>query len=230
MPTVVYQPADASASDTYIKNVSRGTSGFPTAATLALGPGSVGLDGSHSDQRILFDWDISDLPDGIKVTSATLELNKESTPQSAGLPLAGRIYRISDSAVTEAATWSTSNGSDAWASPQLPSGGGGGTLDTSQFVSFSIPDNNLSVSDATLASMVQDAVNNREKKFRMVLGAEIDFTNATPSASAEIKYHSSSGSIVESRPKLTVEYFRHRGSMLRNATVGSRRSRKKKVD
>ena len=231
MPTVVYQPGESPALDTYIRNVSRGTSGFPTDATVKVGPGSVSFSGGHTDQRIIFDWDISDLPDGIKVQSATLDLTKQSAPQTAGLPIAGRIYRLDDPAMTESATWATSDGSNAWASPQLPAGGGGGTLDTSRFVAVTISDGNLSVSDTILTSMVQDAVNNRNKRFRMVLGVEIDFTDSTPTASAEMAYHSSGAGVVESRPKLTIQYFRHRGGMLRSATMSrAGRPKNRKVE
>ena len=96
--TVTLQPDAASGIDTYLKN--SGSTNFGTATDLKMSAGT---------EVPLIRFNTSSIPTGAHVTSATLALYATAAG-AGGTATVHRVLRDS----TEAATWTTSDGSTAW--------------------------------------------------------------------------------------------------------------------
>ena len=191
--TVIYQPDESSAIDCFVSySATPPSGGDPTSNQLRFGEHAV-----SGNKRSLMKWDLTSIPESSIVASASLELTFNS---SVGMRADhdAKLYRIT-SDFDENATW-YSKGSSDWTTP-------GGDYTTSGGVSFTVSNSeNLILNDADFVSLVQDAISNRSRSLRIILGFANDFAGGLVTGSNIMKYDSSNAATAGNRPKLTITY------------------------
>ncbi len=186
------QPAEATAVDTYIL-ASSATTNFGTSATLR-----VGNEGGGTTDRALIKFDLSSIPSGSTIVSATLSLY--CTTDTSINSRTYRVFRMIQAWVETQATWNVYSTGNNWATA-----GAFGAADCEQTDIgsrvFTATETLNEFKDFTLtASAVQD----------MITGGS--FTNngflikADTEASDNYRFASSSDGTAANRPKLVVLY------------------------
>lgn len=187
--TVVFQPNEASAVDNYL-HTSIGVS--PTDGKLQVGHSGGTL------VRSVFVWDLTSLPAGAIVTSASLTLTEFADEVTSTQTI--RTYRLTQAGVTESCTWATYDGSNAWTTA-------GGDYSTAITSTQTTDGGTLVISDAGFVNLANDALNNRSGLLRIILATQEELDGVT-SGTQRMKYNSASVATASDRPKLTVTYTR----------------------
>ena len=185
--TVVFQPDDTTAFDNFLHT---SVSVPPTWSQLAIGQSG------GSRVRTIFVWDLTSLPAGAVVTSASLALTEDTDSITSTQSV--RTYRMTQTAVTESATWATYDGSNAWATA-------GGDYSTDIGSTEATDGGDLTINDSSFVSLVNDALGNRSGLLRIIISTQKEL-DADFSGTQRMYYKSASTAIVSERPKLTVTY------------------------
>lgn len=185
--TVVFQPDDTTAFDNFLHT---SVSVPPTWSQLAIGQSG------GSRVRTIFVWDLTSLPAGAIVTSASLALTEDTDSITSTQSV--RTYRMTQTAVTESATWATYDGSNAWSTA-------GGDYSTDIGSTEATDGGDLTIDDSSFVSLVNDALGNRSGLLRIIISTQKEF-DADFSGTQRMYYKSASTAIVSERPKLTVTY------------------------
>lgn len=190
MPQVVIQPDGTAGKDADIRSQN------PTTAYGGFDKFYLGRYESSGARyvKVLLDFDLSAIPAGAIVTSATLDLvyygSNENFGVATGLVTCTRLTN----AWTEATcTWNTRDGSNAWAG-----GAGLPSVDTNVTGSGTVGSVGANLA-ADIAALCQDAISNRSGLLSMLLTAPDVANNAQAFCSAE---HATAAN----RPKVTVNY------------------------
>lgn len=194
MSTLTLQPNAANGIDTMISSLQTSTN-YGTTDLLQVGNARVGSD---DFRRSLYKFDISSIPAGSVISSATLTLTGDYST-TGGVPSSGTFYcyRCTRNWVKGEATWTIYSTGNNWAT----SGGGAGT-------DYVTTDGDSSVQQYTdtslefdgLAALAQDALDNRSGILNLiVIGPE----------TAGVRFYSetSASDDADDWPQLEVVYF-----------------------
>ncbi len=183
----------ASVPDTYLSS-SRPTTNFGSSVLLEIG--FFAAKGSDT-LRTLMVFDVSDIPAGAVITSATLGLNASTAATSASV---ARAYRVVQDAWTEGgATWNTYDGSNAWTTAGCSDDGSDFTL--TDGVDWNLPTSTGAFDITGMETLVQDAVDNRAGNLHLLL-RRIFETSTTSIVTVDSGEHATPAN----RPLLTVNY------------------------
>ena len=185
--TVTLQPADALAVDNFLKSTATAD---PTGVTLIIGHDAV------IRYRTIMDWDLTSLPADAVVTAATLTLEESSNQYTTTATI--RLYRVTESGMTEAADWDTYNGSTAWATE-------GGDYSTTTVSTTTTSSGDLVLSDAGLVDLCNDAINFRSRRLRIILATQDELDDVSFGRERG-RYHSSSAASSGDYPSLALTY------------------------
>ena len=189
MTTLVLQPPEATQVDAVM--LSTGTHSYISTEI------QVGIH-YGGRRRALFAWDLTSLPDSALISAATMTL-KSLGADSITVDTDVAVYLVTETGMTEAATWTNYDGSSAWASA-------GGYTTTGGVVTTVSPDGDLVVSGDALVSLIDNAIASSSGILRILIGTTEELTG-TPTGSKRIKYHSSNASASANHPKLSIEYI-----------------------
>jgi hypothetical protein len=188
---LVLQPDASAGFDTYILGGTYAEVNFGDDAVLNAGATRVGKVTLFS--RPLLRFDLTAIPAGMLITSATLTLFHAGGT----LPSGGefRLHRLTRENWTEfGATWDRYNGTQSWTTP-------GGDFVGTPHDTVTIASQNENLVFASLAAPVADALANHQGLLHLaVLGPEFGTTDNY------LSLHSSDGATASLRPKLVVEY------------------------
>ena len=192
--TITLQPTETTAVDNYIK---LGLSPNPLGTQLHIG--TVDIRGVQTPSRTFMVWDLTAFSGrATRVISAKLTVYEQSESVTASQTIRG--FRITESGVTESATWDTYDGTNAWTAT-------GGDYSATPMGSAAVASTggDLVMQDAGFIALVQDAVDNQNGTLRLLLAmqGEID---GTISGSEFIRYHSSNAWTTSLHPKLEITY------------------------
>lgn len=161
MPTIILQPAEATAQDCFID--SENPNNAYNTSELNIG---VGIAKPYSTFRALIYFDLADIPKNALVVAGTkLELWPSATADWTGFTY--YMSRITQTAWDEAATWNKYDGTNAWATA-------GGDYAAYNPVVSQVGINVVSVptawewSGAAFTAAVQDAISNRGGGFHNI--------------------------------------------------------------
>jgi hypothetical protein len=186
MPTLTLQPDAASGLDTYIRS-NQATTNFGTATSMSVFR-TVFL--GRTDRAIL-EFDVSAIPVGAHVSSATLTLNV--TIAVAALL---NVHRLTQAGFSESqATWNVYATGQAWTTP-------GGDYDPTVAGTID-PLADGPVESTDLAALVQDAIENRSGRLIMLL------KQANEGVDGNLQFSSSDHATAANRPELEIEYTLH---------------------
>ena len=158
---------------------------------------NIGRHYGNSNRGILV-WDLTDIPSSATLNSATFTLKHESNNCSGSKTV--KVYRLTQTA-TEAVSWTTYDGSNSWSTA-------GGDYTTTNGLSQSVDcdsDTDFVDSSSDLVALIRDAIDNRSGYLSMIIGTQEEF-EGSPSGAQRIKFHSSSGTSIGDRPKITVNF------------------------
>lgn len=188
MATNTYQPDGTAGKDTYLQS-STPTTNYGTNATLIFG----NLFGTV--YRTLIEFDISDIAAGSTISAAKITFTINTGVNT----VAGHVYRLLRSDWVEAeATWNIYKSGNNWTTA-----GAGSTVSdhtTTDGVAFSNGANSGTFDITGLATLAQDALDNRSGK--LILLIKDDVENDT--TYKEVR--SSDFGTASARPLLTVDY------------------------
>lgn len=190
----IYQPDATAGKDTYITSAAA-TTNFGTTTPAIMGQ-FLG-----STYRILIEFDLQvggTIPAGSTITAAQLDLNIESVIAGGG-SAASHVYRLlrADWVETEA-TWNIYKTANNWTT--AGAGSDGNDYTTTDGVAFNLRTSAGTLSITGLATLVQDALDNRSSKLILLLRKDVTSDSITNSPS------SSDSGTAGNRPKLTVDY------------------------
>ena len=183
MTVATYQPPDSLAVDNWLHS---SITISPTSNQLQIGS-------AGSRYRTIFEWDISDLPDSATISSAELTLKHVSDTIDSTATIAA--YRVTQTGMTESATWSTYDGSNSWTSS-------GGDYTATDGATASYSSGNDVVID--VAALAQDAIDSRSGLLRLLVSTSAEFAGGTDNE--KIILHSSSATSSSDYPALVVTY------------------------
>ena len=188
--TVTLQPTDSTAVDNYLHS------------SISVPHGNDQLQIGHqlgTLVRTVFEWDLTSITGRAhRVMAATMTLyehtDEVSTTQTA------RCYRVTEDNMTESATWSTYDGSNAWATA-------GGDFSTNIVGTATIASTggNLVMSDDGFVDLVRDAIDNRHGYLRIIVATQEELDGVT-TGTQRMKYHSSNALSSANHPKLEITY------------------------
>ncbi len=185
MPTIVIQPDESAALDTSISETSPDTP-TPSPITLLL----LADGGSSNKESIVISFDVSVVPAGSTIDTATLRISNISGPTG---DHDYRCARLTQPWVEAEVTWNSYEFGNVWP------GGAGAASDvdlTDAETGTVLNDEDL---EFTITPLTQDALDDRSGFLDMLI-------NTTDISAAGGSYHSSSSGARSLRPRLTIEY------------------------
>jgi|GEM_PF-1193447 len=187
MSTLTLQPAEASAVDCYIGNGAAANSAFNDGNLLI---GTLRVLGNDTYYRSLLRFDLSTLADG--AIPSACELTITHSGGSPVNPSTQTAYRLTRTDWTEAATWNTYDGSNAWSTA-------GGDYTATGSDAYTYTGGTALTFD--LLAMLLDAKNAGLSSLNVILiGPEV------PGSSNYIVGESSADATASNRPKVVVTY------------------------
>jgi hypothetical protein len=186
LPVTLENQPDGGNADTFIQSKGS-TSGAGTAKKLEIWNKSASDEG-----RALLGVDLSTLPSGARVVSATLELNAETSNVTAGAVLSAHALTRAWSEAN--ATW---NQYDVLLLLAQPWSTAGGDFDVAPAATATI-DNNLGVKSLDLTTLVQDWAAGARPNYGVLLKGNRQV--------ADLRIYSSDEANALRRPKLVVQY------------------------
>ena len=186
--TETSQPDESVAVDTMFHNGLTSTS-FATNAQIQVG------NQGGTRTRTAMVWDLTELPTTAVITSATLTLTEHTDGMDDEQTI--RVQRITQT-MTEAATWATYNGSNAWTSA-------GGDYSTDIISDTTTSGGDLTINNSKFVELCQDAIDNRNRYLRILIATVYELGGGN-SGNQRMKYNSASDSTSGDRPKLVITY------------------------
>lgn len=199
MPTNTYQPDGTAGKDAYITS-SFATSNYGTDTNLYIQTTS---GKSPSYLYSLLEFDVSDIPAGATIDAAKFTFYCHTVNFGGGFTNGG-VARLLRAWVESQVTFNDWKSGSAWTSPGALSDGNDYT--SSGQVTWTAPTSAGSFDITGLASLVQDALDNRSG----VLSVVVRRTSA-PDSNGILCYSSDHGTASQ-RPKLTVDYTEAAGA------------------
>ncbi len=175
----------ATSADTFIKGLNGSNNGSDDEL-------KVGRDNGGPHLYSLLRFDVSSVPAGTAITSATLRLYQFDSNRSGNFN--ARAYRIDQDWTESGADWSTADGATAW------SGGGGGTYSAPPVATTSIEIGTDGWYEWDVTSLMQEWVDGISPNYGIQI--TYDSVNAGRNVSFASKEHSNA----ERRPQLVIEY------------------------
>ena len=185
--------AYSGAADTYIWQAQATTNFEDTTPTPLLADGD-DPSGSGNDVSSLLSWDISSIPAGSEIQSASIRINVENATAAPGFDL----YAMEQAWTEGGATWETYDGSTVW-----PGGSGGaGTGSRGSTALGNVAPTSTDFYDLTLnsagVSVLQDWLDNPANNRGLMVWAG--------STTDGLDFSAKENGITASRPRLRVEY------------------------
>jgi hypothetical protein len=151
--------------------------------------------------RVIFIFDLSHIPTGSKITSASISLTEASAGHQISTTQVVQVRRLTDSGTTDSATWATKDGTTLWTSS-------GGTIAPTPLsettVSSSVGD--FTINNDDFKALVQDAVDNRSGELLLLFTTKEEFDGGT-SGTERLKISSLDDSHVTNRPNFLYSYL-----------------------